>query len=89
LLESKKRTLESRHIEVTKIDFDIGSRSEILAADNRLSGGDWLTHHCRCIWGNDLTKRFDRLQPSREIAIAVNGDFESALTRYADLIDQA
>lgn len=39
--------------------------------------------------GNDLTKRFDRFKPSRDIAIAVNGDFESVLTRYADLIDQA
>ena len=83
VLESKRRTLESRHTEVIKIDFDIGSRSEVLAADNRLSWGYWLKHHCRCLWGNDLTKHFDRLKPSRDIAIAVNGDFESVLTRYA------
>ncbi|UVL00749.1 nucleotidyltransferase domain-containing protein [Pseudomonas sp. B21-048] len=89
MLESKRRTLESRHAEVIKIDFDIGSRSEVLATDNRLSWGYWLKHHCRCIWGNDLTNRFDRFKPSRDIAIAVNGDFESVLTRYADLIDQA
>lgn len=89
MLESKRRTLESRHAEVTKIDFDIGSRAEVLAPDNRLSWGYWLKHHCRCLWGNDLTQRFDRFKPSRDIAIAVNGDFESVLTRYADLIDQA
>ena len=89
ILESKRRTLESRHAEVTKIDFDIGSRAEVLAADNRLSWGYWLKHHCRCLWGNDLSKRFDRFKPSRDIAIAVNGDFESVLTRYADLIEQA
>lgn len=89
MLESKRRTLESRHTEVIKIDFDIGSRSEVLAADNRLSWGYWLKHHCRCLWGNDLTRRFDRFKPSRDIAIAINGDFESVLTRYADLIDQA
>lgn len=88
-LESKRRTLESRHPEVTKIDFDIGSRAEVLAADNRLSWGYWLKHHCRCLWGNDLSKRFDRFKPSRDIAIAVNGDFGSVLTRYADRIDQA
>lgn len=89
ILESKRRTLESRHPEVTKIDFDIGSRAEVLAADNRLSWGYWLKHHCRCLWGNDLSKRFDRFKPSRDIAIAVNGDFASVLKRYADLIDQA
>ncbi|URM26846.1 GFA family protein [Pseudomonas frederiksbergensis] len=70
MLESKRRTLESRHTEVIKIDFDIGSRSEVLAADNRLSWGYWLKHHCRCLWGNDLTRRFDRFKPSRDIAIA-------------------
>ncbi|VVQ29486.1 hypothetical protein PS943_01337 [Pseudomonas fluorescens] len=89
ILESKKRKLESRHTEVIKIDFDIGSRSEVLAAENRLSWGYWLKHHCRCLWGNDLAKRFDRFKPSRDIAIAVSGDFESVLTRYANLIDQA
>ncbi|WP_339492576.1 nucleotidyltransferase domain-containing protein [Pseudomonas sp. EA_15y_Pfl2_R67] len=89
MLESKKRTLESRHNEVTKIDFDIGSCFEVLAADNRMSWGYWLKHRCRCLWGNDLAKRFDRFKPSRDIAIAVNGDFESVLTRYAELIDQA
>ena len=89
ILESKRRTLESRHPEVTKIDFDIGSRAEVLAGDNRLSWGYWLKHHCRCIWGNDLSTRFDRFKPSRDIAIAVNGDFESVLARYADLIEQA
>ncbi len=47
MLESKKRTLESRHNEVTKIDFDIGSCFEVLAADNRMSWGYWLKHRCR------------------------------------------
>ena len=89
ILESKRRTLERRHTEITKIDFDIGSRAEVLAADNRSSWGYWLKHHCRCIWGNDLSKHFDRFKPSRDIAIAVNGDFESVLTRHADLIEQA
>lgn len=89
MLESKKRTLERRHTEVTKIDFDIGSRSEALTANNRLSCGYRLKHNCRCLWGNDLAKRFDKLKPSRDIAVAVNGDFESALIKYADLINQA
>ncbi|UOK35956.1 nucleotidyltransferase domain-containing protein [Pseudomonas palleroniana] len=88
ILESKKRRLESQHAEVIKIDFDIGSRSEVLAADNRLSWGYWLKHHCRCLWGNDLSNRFDRFKPSRDIAIAVNGDFETVLARYAEAIDQ-
>ena len=51
MFESKRRTLENRHTEVIKIDFDIGSRSEVLAAGNRLSWGYWLKHHCRCLWG--------------------------------------
>lgn len=30
----------------------------------RLSLGYWLKHHCRCLWGNDRAKRFDRFKPS-------------------------
>lgn len=88
-LERKRRALEKRHAAVSKIDFDIGSRAEVLAADNRLSWGYWLKHHCRCLWGNDLAEGFARFKPSREIAIAVNGDYQTVLTRYADHIDQA
>ncbi|MEG0636128.1 nucleotidyltransferase domain protein [Pseudomonas sp. DD1] len=88
-LEAKRQALESRHNEVIKIDFDIGSRLQVLAAESRLSWGYWLKHHCRCVWGNDLSQRFDRLKPSRDIAIAVNADFEPVLARYADLINQA
>jgi len=88
-LERNKSALERRHTEVTKIDFDIGSRSEVLAMENRLSWGYWLKHHCRCLWGNDLAERFEKFKPSRDIALAVNGDFESVLTRYAMQVEQA
>ncbi|WP_459745724.1 nucleotidyltransferase domain-containing protein [Pseudomonas sp. 3A(2025)] len=80
--------LQQRHPEVTKIDFDTGHRDEVLAEDNRFSWGYWLKHHCRCIWGYDLGTRFERFKPSREIAWAVNGDFETVLNRYLAALAQ-
>lgn len=74
-LEETRRALEARHPEVSKIDFDIGVLSEVLAPDNRYRWGFWLKHQCRCIWGNDLGLRFEPFRPSRTIALALNGDF--------------
>lgn len=88
-LECIRLALHKRHPEVTKVDFDIGLRSQVLAPENAFSWGYWLKHHCRCLWGDDLGKHFERFKPSREIALAVNGDFEAVLTRYATLVDQA
>ncbi|WPN51604.1 nucleotidyltransferase domain-containing protein [Pseudomonas sp. P9_2] len=88
-LESARLALEQRHPQVTKIDFDIGHRAQVLAPENRNSWGFWLKHHCRCIWGEDLSLHFEPFRPSRSIALAVNGDFEQALTAYLVRIEQA
>lgn len=88
-LQALRQSLEQRHPEVTKIDFDIGHRAEVLAPENANKWGFWLKHHCRCVWGEDLSLRFERFQPSREIALALNGDFESVLRGYLNLIHQA
>lgn len=85
-LAAIKADLQERHPEVTKIDFDTGHRDEVLAESNRFSWGYWLKHHCRCIWGDDLGTRFERFKPSRKIALAVNGDFETVLKRYLDTL---
>ncbi|OPK09935.1 MULTISPECIES: nucleotidyltransferase domain-containing protein [Pseudomonas] len=82
-----KDELQERHPEVTKIDFDVGTRTEALAPENHFSWGYWLKHHCRCVWGNDLSSEFQRFKPSREIAMAVNGDFALALGKYATSIE--
>lgn len=88
-LESARLALEQRHPQVTKIDFDIGHRAQVLAPENRNSWGFWLKHHCRCIWGEDLSLHFEPFRPSRAIALAVNGDFEQALSTYLVRIEQA
>ena len=88
-LECLRQTLAAQHPEVLKIDFDIGLRAEVLAPEHRASWGYWLKHHCRCLWGNDLSTHFTPFKPSRAIAIAVNGDFASVLLGYADRIDGA
>ncbi|WP_122257378.1 nucleotidyltransferase domain-containing protein, partial [Pseudomonas salomonii] len=88
-LQALRQSLEQRHPEVTKIDFDIGHRAEVLAPENANKWGFWLKHHCRCVWGEDLSLRFERFQPSREIALVLNGDFESVLSGYLNLIHQA
>lgn len=88
-LETLRQALEQRHPVVTKIDFDIGHRDEVLAPENANKWGFWLKHHCRCVWGEDLSLRFARLQPSRAIALALNGDFEQVLSGYLTRIERA
>jgi predicted nucleotidyltransferase len=88
-LEGLRRALEQRHPQVRKIDFDIGHRAQVLAHENSNRWGFWLKHHCRCVWGDDLSLRFERFRPSREIALAINGDFEPVLTAYLAHIEHA
>ena len=88
-IETTRIALEQRHPQVTKIDFDIGHHAQVLAPENRNSWGFWLKHHCRCVWGEDLARHFDPFRSSRAIAMAVNGDFEQALTAYLVRIEQA
>ncbi|WP_338567936.1 nucleotidyltransferase domain-containing protein [Pseudomonas canadensis] len=88
-LELTRLALEQRHPEVTKVDFDIGHCAQVLSPENKNRWGFWLKHHCRCVWGNDLSVRFDAFRPSREIAWAINGDFEAVLKGYLLRIDLA
>ncbi|UMO86196.1 nucleotidyltransferase domain-containing protein [Pectobacterium sp. PL64] len=67
--------LEQDHSVVSKIDFDCGLLQQVLHPDNKFSWGYWLKHHCVCVYGEDLSGRFHPFKPSKEIAVAVNGDF--------------
>ncbi|EOC1288818.1 nucleotidyltransferase domain-containing protein [Cronobacter muytjensii] len=69
-----KQEMEAAFPVVSKIDFAIGSVAGVLAPDNLDSWSYWLKHHCRCLYGEDLSQRFARFRPSRTIAQAVNGD---------------
>ena len=64
-LEALRLALAARHPEVVKIDFDIGSRQQVLDPQHLYSWGYWLKHHCRCLWGTDLAAHFDPFRPSR------------------------
>ncbi|PUA46674.1 DNA polymerase III subunit beta [Pseudomonas protegens] len=86
-LEQLRQALQARHPRVSKIDFDIGHLAQVLAAENLDSWGYWLKHHCRCLSGEDLRRRFAPFRPSREIALAVNGDFQRVLDDYAERIE--
>lgn len=87
--EQLRQAVAQRHSTVSKIDFDIGHSAEVLAAENHNRWGFWLKHHCRCVWGDDLSLRLQPFRPSREIALALNGDFEPVLTAYLTRIEQA
>lgn len=82
-LEHLRCGLQARHPEVTKIDFDIGVRQEVLDPAQLYSWGYWLKHECRCIHGTDLAQRFPAFQPSPAIAQALNGDYAQVLQGYA------
>jgi predicted nucleotidyltransferase len=81
--------LQAHHPVVSKVDIDIGALPEVLAPDQHLRWGYWLTHHCRWLWGHDRIRGFARCRPSRAIALAVNGDFATVLADYAARIADA
>ncbi|WP_248750086.1 nucleotidyltransferase domain-containing protein [Pseudomonas sp. MWU15-20650] len=86
-LDRLRQALEQRHPSVTKIDFDIGDRAEVLAPEHQPKWGFWLKHHCRCVWGEDLSLHFEGFKPSRDVARALNADFEPVLSGYLTRID--
>lgn len=81
--------VQTQHPLISKVDFDCGTLAEALADENRFSWVYWLKHHCRCVAGEDLSLRFTPFTPSREIAVAVNGDFIPVLQGYLQQLAEA
>lgn len=81
-----KSSLEQDHPVVSKIDIDPGVLGTVMLPENTGRWGYWLKHHCVCVYGDDLRERFEPFRPSREIAIAVNGDFLTVLNGYVALM---
>lgn len=77
------RSLEEAHPIISKIDLDIGTLSTVMDPQQLNRWGYWLKHHCVCVYGEDLRERFAAFRPSKEIAVAVNGDFFTVLNDYA------
>ncbi|ARU95587.1 nucleotidyltransferase domain-containing protein [Tatumella citrea] len=80
-IDAVQKLAENNHPQVSKIDFDCGVLTEVLSDENRLSWGYWLKHHCVCVYGENLSLRFDPFRPSPAIALAVNGDFMAVIRR--------
>lgn len=81
-----KTVLEQDHPVVSKIDIDPGVLEEVMLPANGIRWGYWLKHQCVCVYGEDLRDRFEPFRPSRDIAIAVNGDFLEVLNGYVALM---
>lgn len=88
-LEAWRQAFQLEQRIVSKVDFDIGSVDEALAPEHHDSWGFWLKHHCRCLWGEDLSAAFPLFQPDRRIALAVNADLPRVLARYREQLLQA
>ncbi len=88
-LEAWRQAFQREQRVVSKVDFDIGSVDEALAPEHHDSWGFWLKHHCRCLWGEDVSAAFPLFQPDRRIALAVNADLYRVLTRYREQLLQA
>lgn len=71
---------------VSKIDIDPGVLEDVMLPANVNLWGYWLKHHCVCIYGEDLRTRFEPFRPSREIAVAVNGDFLAVLDAFVAMM---
>lgn len=78
--------LEKNNPVISKIDFDCGLLEQVLDPDNVLSWGYWIKHHCRCVYGEDLSHRFQAFKPSKAIAVAVNGLWNLPAGLAANLI---
>ncbi|WP_238697703.1 nucleotidyltransferase domain-containing protein [Pantoea agglomerans] len=74
--------LEQHYPVVSKIDIDQCVLDTVLLPANSEQWGYWLKYHCICIYGEDLRDHFEPFRPSRNIAIAVNGDFLTVLNGY-------
>ncbi|MFS1934136.1 nucleotidyltransferase domain-containing protein [Vibrio splendidus] len=72
-------TIPQTYPQVTKLDIDPGSLSEVLQPNEEFHWQFWLKHCCCCVWGNDLSAGFPRYKPSNEIAQALNGDLSTFL----------
>jgi len=88
-LEAWRQAFQLEPRIVSKVDFDIGSVDEALAPEHHHSWGFWLKHHCRCLWGEDVSAAFPLFQPDRRIALAVNADLHRVLARYREPLLQA
>ncbi|MGG4662214.1 nucleotidyltransferase domain-containing protein [Providencia vermicola] len=86
-LAQLQETLASDYQVVSKIDFDLGSYPEVMDKANLYSWGYWIKHRCRCLYGDDLSKKFMPFLPSKKIVDAVNGDFIEVLNGYIHQID--
>ncbi|WP_232096326.1 nucleotidyltransferase domain-containing protein [Serratia ureilytica] len=87
-LEAWRQAFQLEQRLVSKVDFDIGCVDEALAPEHHDSWGFWLKHHCRCLWGEDVSAVFPLFQPDRRIALAVNADLYRVLTRYREQLLQ-
>ena len=88
-LAAIKSDIARKHTVVSKIDFDIGTLNEARAPENSLSWGFWLKHHCRCLYGQDLSVLFGLYRPSRALAWAINRDVTEVLSEYATRLSRA
>lgn len=84
-----KSELEQQYSVISKIDIDPGVLDEVMLPACANRWGYWLKHHCVCVYGEDLRERFKPFRPSRDIAVAVNGDFQTVLNGYVALMKPA
>ena len=75
--------LEINNPIVSKIDFDCGVLPQVLDPKSLFNWGYWLKHHCVCVYGENLSLKFNPFKPSKAIAIAVNGNFLQILEKLA------
>lgn len=88
-LEAWRQGFQREQRIVSKVDFDIGSVDEALKPEHHDSWGFWLKHHCRCLWGEDVSAAFPPFRPDRRMARAVNADLRCVLARYREQLLQA
>ena len=83
LFQHLSDTIPKAYPQVSKLDIDPGSLSEVLQPQEKFHWQYWLKHCCCCIWGNDLSIDFPRYKPSSEIAQALNGDLSTFLEQMS------
>jgi len=80
-LEYIRLDLQARHPEVSKVDFDLGVREDVLKPANLYSWGYWIKHECHASTArifNDRLRRFvvwmQQIQPAVSVRPTPSSD---------------
>ncbi|WP_346896546.1 nucleotidyltransferase domain-containing protein [Clostridium sp. UBA7503] len=85
-LRKDKEQFLNKNKSIPKVDFDIGMIDDVLNPENLYYWGFWIKHICDCLYGKDLSVKFPKMKPNKNICKSLNNDIIGTLSEYRELI---